>query len=57
MLGQYAAYIIPAYAVSAAVIAGLTVWTLLQYRRRLRDIATLEKKGVRRRAATRKGDG
>ncbi|GIL00477.1 MAG: hypothetical protein BroJett030_03760 [Alphaproteobacteria bacterium] len=57
MLGQYAAYIVPAYAVSAAVIAGLTAWTLLQYRRRLREIATLEEKGVRRRAATRKGDG
>lgn len=51
MFGPYAAYIIPAYGLSAAVIVGLVIWARLTYRHRLREIAALEKQGVRRRSA------
>jgi heme exporter protein D len=57
MFGKYAAYIIPAYAISAAVIIGLIVWTRLQYRQRLKEIAALEERGVRRRADQKAGTG
>jgi heme exporter protein D len=57
MLGKYAVYIVPSYALSAAVIIGLVIWTRVQYRRRLKDIETLEKQGVRRRAATKAENG
>jgi heme exporter protein CcmD len=57
MLGKYTVYIVPAYAISAAVILGLVVWTRGQYRRRLKEIETLEKQGVRRRSAPKAGNG
>ena len=53
--GKYAVYIIPAYAVSAVVIAGMVAWTRMQYRARLKQIETLEKQGVARRAGKRAG--
>ena len=53
MFGQYSAFIIPSYLVSAAVIAGLVIWTLLDHRERLREIRELEQRGIRRRAAAR----
>lgn len=54
VFGQYAAYTIPAYAVSAAVIAGMVVWTRLQYRARLGEIEMLEKQGVSRRGRSKR---
>jgi len=51
MFGQYAAFIIPAYGVSFAVIAAMTVWIAVQYRARLREIDMLEQKGIKRRSA------
>ena len=50
MFGKYAAYVVPAYAVSALVIAGLLVWIRVQYRLRIKEIEALEKSGVSRRA-------
>jgi len=50
MFGQYAGYIIPAYAVSGLVIAGLILWTIATYRSRCAEIRELEKSGIKRRA-------
>jgi len=50
MLGQYAGYIICAYAISAAVIIGLIAWTNLAYGARRRELAELERQGVQRRS-------
>ena len=51
MSGQFAAYIIPAYVLSAVVIGGLFVWTRISWRGRLKDLDALEKQGVRRRSS------
>jgi len=50
MFGQYAQFIIPAYAITAAVVLGLIGWSITDYRARLREIADLERRGVRRRS-------
>lgn len=50
MMGQYAAFILPAYAVSFVVIAVLAGWIYLTYRQRLREIEALEAQGARRRS-------
>ena len=50
MFGNYAAYIVPAYLVSAAVMVAMVVVARLQYRQRLREIEALEQQGVTRRA-------
>jgi len=55
--GKYAAYIVPAYAISVLAIAGLVVWIRIQYRQRLKEIAVLEEMGVARRANGRKKTG
>lgn len=44
-------FIIAAYATAVVVVAGLTVWVMLDYRKQLRTIAGLEKRGVTRRSA------
>ncbi len=49
MFGDHAAYIIPSYAITFAVIGGLVVFVVIQYRRRLAEIARLEAQGVKRR--------
>ncbi len=51
MFGEHAAYILPAYGVSALVIAGLIGWIRLEFVRQKAQIAELEKQGARRRAA------
>ncbi len=56
MFGDHAAFIIPSYAITAAVIAGLTIWIMVVYRRRKREIAELEARGVRRRSASSKAE-
>ena len=48
MFGKYAAFIIPSYLVSALVVGGLTVWIMMQYRRRKAEIRELEARGIRR---------
>ena len=48
-------FVATAYGISAIVIAGLILWALLDGRARRRDIAELEKRGVRRRSAREEG--
>jgi heme exporter protein CcmD len=50
MLGQYAGYIIAAYAITGAVIIGLIAWTNLAHGARRRELAALESQGVQRRS-------
>jgi heme exporter protein CcmD len=50
MLGQYAGYIIAAYAITGAVIIGLIAWSNLAYGARRRELAALESQGVQRRS-------
>ena len=57
LFGPYAAYIIPAYAVSLAVILAMIVVTRVQYRRQLNEIEALEKQGVARRAGQKREPG
>jgi heme exporter protein D len=49
-LGPHAAFIIAAYAVTAAVLAGLILYGLLDHRAQVRALAELEGRGVRRRS-------
>jgi heme exporter protein D len=49
-LGPHAAFIIAAYAVSAAVVAGLVIWVLADYQTQTRRLDDLEARGVRRRS-------
>lgn len=44
------AYVSAAYAVAAIALAGLLVWVLLDQAGRKRDLAELEKRGIRRRS-------
>jgi heme exporter protein D len=43
-MGAYAAYIWPAYAISALALAGLTVWAVVSWRRARARLAALEKR-------------
>jgi heme exporter protein D len=49
-LGPHAAFIIAAYAVSAAVVVGLVIWVLADHQAQTRILADLETRGVRRRS-------
>ncbi|PCI06017.1 MAG: heme exporter protein CcmD [Hyphomicrobiales bacterium] len=51
MFGEHAAFIIPSYAVSALVIIAMCVRIMLQYKAQQREIARLEKAGIKRRSA------
>jgi heme exporter protein CcmD len=42
-LGPYGDFIWPAYAISAAALGGLTLWTLAAWRRARRRLMDLEK--------------
>jgi heme exporter protein D len=44
-------FIIAAYATAVVVLGGLTAWVMLDYRKLLRTLAGLEKRGVTRRSA------
>lgn len=57
MFGEHAAFIIPSYIVTALVIGSLTVWIMIVYRQRRREIAELESRGVRRRSAAKRDKG
>ena len=46
-MGAYAAYIWPAYGVSAVAIIGATVWTVAGWRRAKAKLSALEKKTPR----------
>ena len=42
-MGGYAAYVWPAYALTATVLAGLLAWCLGDYRRRQRELERLQR--------------
>jgi heme exporter protein D len=42
-MGGYAIFVWPAFAVAAAIMAGLTLQSLAHYRRRQRELARLER--------------
>lgn len=44
-------YVTAAYGITAVVIAGLVGWILLDQAARRRELAELEKRGIRRRSA------
>jgi heme exporter protein D len=44
-------FIIAAYAAAVVVLGGLTAWVMLDYRKQLRTLAGLERRGVTRRSA------
>lgn len=46
-------YVAAAYGISALVVAGLIAWILIDQRLRKRELAELERRGVRRRSASR----
>jgi heme exporter protein D len=45
-MGAYSVYIWPAYGVSALVLIGATLWTVLGWRRAKARLAALEKRGM-----------
>ena len=49
-LGPHAAFIWAAYAIVAAVLAGLVAWLVVDGRRQRRLVDQLEARGVRRRS-------
>jgi heme exporter protein D len=49
-LGPHATFIWAAYAIVAAVVAGLVAWLVLDGRRQQRLVDELEARGVRRRS-------
>lgn len=52
-LGPHAGFILAAYAVTLAVIAGLIVWIVIDHRALTRILEDLEREGVTRRSAPR----
>ncbi|TWG97073.1 heme exporter protein D [Mesorhizobium sp. J18] len=44
-------YVVSAYGISALVIAGLFLWLLVDQNGRMRELAELEARGVKRRSA------
>jgi heme exporter protein D len=50
-LGPHAGFIIAAYAVALAVVAGLIAWIVLDHRAQTRILEDLERAGVTRRSA------
>ena len=51
MFGDHAAFIVPAYAASVLVFLLLIIWLRIQYSNRQKELSTLEKSGIKRRAA------
>ena len=49
-LGPHAAFIIASYSVAMLVVAGMTVWVLLDHRAQKRTLAELEARGMTRRS-------
>ena len=52
-LGPHAGFILAAYAIALAVVAGLVAWVVLDHRAQLRVLDDLEQAGVTRRSAAR----
>ena len=52
-LGPHAGFILAAYAIALAVVAGLIAWIVLDHRAQVRILDDLERAGVTRRSAAR----
>jgi heme exporter protein D len=52
-LGPHAGFILAAYAIALAVVAGLIAWVVCDHRAQLRILEDLERAGVTRRSAAR----
>jgi heme exporter protein D len=52
-LGPYAGFIIAAYAVALAVVAGLIGWIIADHRSQTRTLHDLEARGIGRRSSIR----
>lgn len=50
MSGNYAHFIISAYALTALAIAAMTIWVIIDYRRQQHILRDLEARGVSRRS-------
>jgi heme exporter protein D len=48
---QHLGFIVAAYAVTALVVAGLILWTIVDYREQRKALGDLEARGVRRRSS------
>ena len=51
MFGKHAAFIIPSYMATALVILVLVAWIVIVYKKRKKEIADLEAKGITRASA------
>ena len=52
-LGPHAGFIVAAYAIALAVVAGLIAWIVIDHRAQLRILEDLERAGITRRSAAR----
>jgi heme exporter protein D len=52
-LGPHAGFILAAYAIALAIVAGLIAWIVLDHRAQLRILEDLERAGVARTSAAR----
>lgn len=57
MFGKHAAYIIPSYVATVVVILALIVWIIVVYKKRRKEIADLEAKGIVRASAKKTSSG
>jgi heme exporter protein D len=53
-LGPHTAFIVAAYLLTGAVIIGLIVWVVADYRSQVRLLADLERRGISRRSSFRR---
>ncbi len=49
-LGPHSAFIVIAYGLATAIVAGMIVWIVADHRRQTRSLADLEARGVTRRS-------
>jgi heme exporter protein D len=49
-LGPHAAFIVSAYGIATAIVAGMIAWIVLDHRQQQRRLAELEARGVTRRS-------
>jgi heme exporter protein D len=52
-LGPHAGFIVTAYAVAGAVVAGLIAWIVIDHRTQTRNLEDLDKGGAARRSSPR----
>ena len=52
LFGEHAGYIVAAYAITIAVIAGLIVWVRIDGKAQMRELDAMKRRGLRRRAET-----